>query len=567
MTTDEQIAAHIAAKKSFLLDAGAGAGKTSALVESLRKATKGLGQEMARRGQHIACITYTNVAKDEIIERTGHSDLIRVATIHDFLWSVLKGHQQALRRALIQVNTELPVESRVRKEPEQLSAALPSLSITYSDTGSNFLEGRIFHDDLIKIAKVMFATNPLLAKLVAAEYPYIFIDEYQDANALVVEVLVDHILANNAGKVVIGFFGDKLQHIYDSGVGELPETARARLEHVVKSENYRCSLAVIQLLNRLRRDIKQVPGPKNLPGQAVYVQVGTADASSIQRVRAMLVEKYGWKSSDGTERELYLTHKLIARKGGYDGLIDAYDKRGGMSRERMLGGEDSRMKFLVESVEVLGAAWAARNAGLAIAIMQRDGKFVLSAEQTKAKAAAALDRLNALRASDTVAAVLRHLLDTKLLKDKFPDDLRDRLAGKVPVISDTPEAKEREERDVAFYTALFALPYAQVASFAAFFQQHTAYATKHGVKGAEFDTVYVVLDDKGARWNIYSFERFLSGEDVTGNPERFRRTRNVFYVCCSRARQNLAVIDLGGTSPRKKAAVEEVFGAENCLAL
>jgi DNA helicase-2/ATP-dependent DNA helicase PcrA len=77
--------------------------------------------------------------------------------------------------------------------------------------------------------------------------------------------------------------------------------------------------------------------------------------------------------------------------------------------------------------------------------------------------------------------------------------------------------------------------------------------------------VLVVLNDSGAAWNIYSFDKYLSGEDEKGNPERARRSRNVFYVCCSRAQRNLAVIDLGGNSFAKKARVEALFGAQRCF--
>ena len=46
----------------------------------------------------------------------------------------------------------------------------------------------------------------------------------------------------------------------------------------------------------------------------------------------------------------------------------------------------------------------------------------------------------------------------------------------------------------------------------------TPYATKHGVKGDEFDTVLVVLDAAGAAWNFYSFDKYLSGADETAHP-------------------------------------------------
>jgi DNA helicase-2/ATP-dependent DNA helicase PcrA len=410
------------------------------------------------------------------------------------------------------VNAELKPDSRIRRDPAQLEAALPDLTITYSDTGSNFIEGRIFHDDLIRVARAMFEESPLLSRLVAARFPCIFVDEYQDASPLVIEILTERILAGSPGRVVIGLFGDKLQHIYDSGVGELPLESLNRLERIVKSENYRCSKAVISLLNRLRTDIHQVPGDRNLDGQAIYVSVGTADSAALTRVRAMTAERFGWRHDEGLQRELYLTHRLIARNAGYHDLLDAYDRRGGLSRDRLLSGEDSRIDFFLRYVEPLRIAWAGRDSGAAVSVL-RDAGLTLSTTQTKAATASALDRLAALCGGATVGDVLRHLEESNLLLGKFPDGLRERLAGTTPAVDDTPEAKEREERNAAFYAAFFALPYPRISAFALFLTEHTAYATKHGVKGAEFDTVFVVLDDQGARWNIYSFEKYLTGED------------------------------------------------------
>lgn len=100
---DQRIEECVLNKRSFVLDAGAGAGKTYSLVRALRRACEVLGPKMAKAGQRIACITYTNTAKDEITHRTGDNPIIRVSTIHDFLWSVICGHQRALKRAVLKV--------------------------------------------------------------------------------------------------------------------------------------------------------------------------------------------------------------------------------------------------------------------------------------------------------------------------------------------------------------------------------------------------------------------------------------------------------------------------------
>ena len=60
-------------RRSFRLEAGAGAGKTYSLVKALQYLIDRDKRELMRRHQQIACITFTNVARDEIIARTDRS--------------------------------------------------------------------------------------------------------------------------------------------------------------------------------------------------------------------------------------------------------------------------------------------------------------------------------------------------------------------------------------------------------------------------------------------------------------------------------------------------------------
>ena len=74
--------------QNILFNAGAGAGKTYALIESLKHILKKHGDRLQRHNQKVVCITYTNVAVDEIKRRIGYSELIEVSTIHERLWSL-----------------------------------------------------------------------------------------------------------------------------------------------------------------------------------------------------------------------------------------------------------------------------------------------------------------------------------------------------------------------------------------------------------------------------------------------------------------------------------------------
>lgn len=568
---DERIADCLINGRSFVLDAGAGAGKTYSLVEGLKKlCAPPIADRLKRDGQQIACITYTNVAKNQVIERIQGNSLVRVSTIHDFLWSTLQPHQQALRQALLDFNEALPPASSRRVDQAELQAKVDGrLEVKYSDRGSKFLDGRIFHDDLLSIARIAYARYDKLARIVASRYPYIFVDEYQDTSAAVVEILLGRILPLVGDKVVLGFFGDKMQNIYHGGehkgIGTLPVDLAAPLEVIVKRENRRCSLSVINVLNKIRTDITQVPGNKNVQGDAAYIRVGgAADEAGLQRARELLTNTLTWDLTGHGTRELYLTHRLIARKAGFADLLQAYADRGGFAKDALTDGSDRRISFFLEKVEPLAQAWEKGQIGETLGRLHGAGHR-LASRATKSGVRDALNTLIDKRDSGTVREVLETIRDRQL----FPltDDLSIRLGNNQPILTAEMDeaAQEREEAEAKLYTTLFSLPYAQVAAFARFFTTSTPFATKHGVKGDEFETVLVVLDDSGAAWNFYSFDKYLSGADDAANPERANRSRNVFYVCCSRARQRLAVIDMGKASAAKTARMQALFGADRCF--
>ncbi len=76
--------------------AGAGAGKTYALKDSLLYIIEKNHQKLAYHDQNILCITYTNVATNEIKERIGSSEFVVVSTIHERIWELIKNYQKEL---------------------------------------------------------------------------------------------------------------------------------------------------------------------------------------------------------------------------------------------------------------------------------------------------------------------------------------------------------------------------------------------------------------------------------------------------------------------------------------
>lgn len=82
--------------KSTIMNSGAGSGKTYALVECLKYVLKTKGKTLENNNQHVVCITYTNVAANEISERINNSSIILISTIHQRLWELIKNYQKEL---------------------------------------------------------------------------------------------------------------------------------------------------------------------------------------------------------------------------------------------------------------------------------------------------------------------------------------------------------------------------------------------------------------------------------------------------------------------------------------
>lgn len=92
-----------------------------------------------------------------------------------------------------------------------------------------------------------------------------------------------------------------------------------------------------------------------------------------------------------------------------------------------------------------------------------------------------------------------------------------------------------------------------------YLEGQTPFSTQHKTKGTEFDNVLVILDNGG--WNNYNFGNlFLE----TGSATVLDRTQKIFYVCCTRAKENLAVF-FHNPNADVIAKAKIWFGEENVI--
>lgn len=102
--------------ESTVFNSGAGSGKTYALVECLKYIVEKNRERLKHHNQKIACITYTNVAANNIKAQIGASDIVEITTIHDRIWHIISGQKSALLSLHIE-----KLNSGIEELDEQLS--------------------------------------------------------------------------------------------------------------------------------------------------------------------------------------------------------------------------------------------------------------------------------------------------------------------------------------------------------------------------------------------------------------------------------------------------------------
>jgi DNA helicase II / ATP-dependent DNA helicase PcrA len=498
----DQITQHLLNKQHFLLSGGAGSGKTYTLVETLRKIYELDPQARA------ACITYTNVAAEEVKKRAPFANLW-VSTIHEFLWNNIKGFEY---------NLVEDVKTLIKNNILQYSSQIPMTQLDFKNVEyrnhRNIENGIISHDDLLIVAEYMYNQHPLLCSILADKFQYILIDEYQDTQKQVKQLFLHNISPITVGRLCLGFFGDKMQSIYDTGIVDIQaDVDSGDVKEIIKADNYRCSLKVIELLNKIRQDITQSPADKNPDGSIANKKgnITFLHSDSDFSLEVFRNSKFAanWNFDDPKKTKLlFLTHKLIAKRSGWVELQEAFG-----SNDHMLGPEpDPLATHLLKIGEVIKA------------FERQDYATVISALSRK---------IESVKDKHTISSTLESISSDPKQSIGFVIDVLD--AKKI--IIRHKDFHNYLNGYSTIYDKIKDITISQVLAYYEYYNENTPFSTQHGIKGAEFDNVLVVMDN--GRWYKYNFTDYFEGNHR--NEDIIKRTERIFYVSCSRAKDNLVV--------------------------
>jgi DNA helicase II / ATP-dependent DNA helicase PcrA len=243
-----------------------------------------------------------------------------------------------------------------------------------------------------------------------------------------------------------------------------------------------------------------------------------------------------------------LTHNVLAAEQGYGSLAKAFSGK----NEAFVKKEDRYIAFFVEILEPVCTAYDEKNYGAMFSVL--GGRASIQSHSDKKRWAEDMDRLVKLRQTASIGEVLDDLIKTKRLR--LPDSIERK---EQEIIRSSPEQIDAS-KSLKCVHELRKVSYQEIIALTRFINAHTPFATQHGVKGAEFENVLVVL---GRGWNQYNFNQMLEWEETgvpQGKQDTFARNRNLFYVVCSRPKKRLALLFTQELSSDAMTTLSKWFG-------
>lgn len=577
--------------QSFVVRAGAGSGKTTSLLKAIEWVISAHGASMRVRKQKVACITYTELAANEILTDVEENPLVHVSTIHSFYWKIVRTFQSDIKiwlQGFIQLKINKLIEtadnfgSRVRaaarennqKERDRYSSHLNAVSkvttFTYS-VGSDYSKGVLGHEDILQLAEFLFEERPLFRKLVALKFPFVFIDESQDTFEGVVKSF-RHVETQMRGQFCLGFFGDPMQKIFMRGIGDIP--LEKHWKEITKPENFRSAKKVLDVANAIRTQadgMQQIRGlHEDVDGETQLVQ-GSARmfvlpktmnrAEALAKVRtwsATADGDDGWTTPELATKVLVIVHRIAAKRLGFEGIYAALNDRAPDAiKEGMQDGTGWPVRPFITFALPMVINMRAGNEFAAMTLLRQHCPRLVPNALAGCDAVKVLQEVRAsvLKLGEmlsdgeiTIGTVAVHLRDAGL----WTFDQRFEIALQFYTTSseNAAEVTAFKPADLAVMKML-ACPVLELWPYQRYISEGSPYSTQHGVKGAQFDRVLVVLDEEENTYNSYDYERVFADEPSrTADRVSFEaegentwsRTLRLLYVCCTRAKRGLVLV-------------------------
>jgi DNA helicase-2/ATP-dependent DNA helicase PcrA len=471
----------------------------------------------------------------------------------------------------------------LNSEIENIIASKDYNNIRYNETRFDSFEDLSYsHDSLLTVSYELAEKFELLPKIISDKYDYIFIDEYQDTHEKIINLFLSLLPQNR--NTTIGLFGDSMQGIYDDGIGNITKfIEEGKLLKVDKADNFRCSLEVIKFINIIRDDdIEQelalkdgeVESDRRGKVQVFYKIYGEKprangsidDKSKYLQALNELISTAKLEFNFDNKKLLVLTNKSISQEVNFDNLYTVFNERFMDVKGEI---EKELSKVQVKELGDLCRLFAGEKYNELMIHLKKGGFQIKSVDDKKR----ITDHFKYILSNDlSLEQALSYGLDNKLIKKserhknytlekenfisqldkdvKFKELEKNYLEGiktraqfkrdKLIELSEEEFSEfEHSFKKKRFLIDLFSnkVRFHEVLNYLSYLGEETEYITMHKTKGSGIKNVMVVLDEY--LWNMYNFKSIYDSD----MPIQTRiKNQKLFYVACSRAISNLAIV-------------------------
>jgi len=496
-------------KNIYLVNAPAGSGKTTKIKEMLNKHTISFPED------NILCITYTNRAVDELKNGINNNHVF-ISTIHSFIntliapfyaldlvkelyWDMFAERIQY--RIKNECNDEKIEKSNNRYIEKNGELSIKALKknikyISYGETEfTSLYYGRLSHDDLLLFACKLMERYPNIRKKISVKYQLIFIDEYQDTSANVLNIFYEAVRKTDTK---LFFLGDKMQQIYKTYDGSFENTFLKFNTEMSLQTNHRSIPVIVNILNKLYNNpmYKQEVYEKNRDKQPEYNPRVILSDDIHNEIKENL-KKYP------DTLVLYLFNSERFKEIGTESLWRVYNSldKYGFARKYSVGNvlidisednPDEMMKFLFKISE-MNFYWTNHQYGNIILQCRKYKKYfnigvntvVKHNDKTRVKNlwSTAFEIFN--DSTKKVGDFIKYLVDNKIIIDSC-----------LSIINPDNE-----------YDRVLDVPVCEINSLYSYLKEPHI-STQHGVKGESHDTVVFVATDSFNNPIVYMYKFF-----------------------------------------------------------
>ncbi|MEA2019668.1 MAG: ATP-dependent helicase [Campylobacterota bacterium] len=661
ITQEQQIQKDIFYKideyQNIIFNAGAGAGKTYALIESLKYIIQTKGKQLNSHNQNIICITYTNVATNEIKERLGNTKLVKVSTIHERLWDLIKDYQ----KQLVEVHTEkLTTETssinedlatvdkfeayrNVEEKSIFINAMIQNKDYYYQCTNKGAAEFRtavksflneeyysllsnvgnfksligklykiknyeeclshiecgeykkvtydarfnndrlhkmlISHDTLLEYAYQIINNYERVRQIILDKYPYILVDEYQDTDEHVIKIL--KLLSDYSEQInhnlFIGYFGDIAQNIYDTGVGDKISELHPDLHNIAKVYNRRSTNEIIQIINKIRND--------DIRQESIY---NDADGGSIDFYNGeendinSFIEKYKTEWNINQDNQLHclvLTNELVAKYNGFENIyqklkVTPYFKTNWKNINTEILSQDLSKLGIVPNLffRILDFKIKLENPTTSLLDLAHEKIYKALTFKEVKELLRLLQSISGESLKSFIESIFQiyneadNLKYKKIIEEIFEletytfDGFLNYLLNKLFSNIEDENIESAKEKLVELLEVNNIEYIAWFDFISKIENKDIIYHTYHGTKGEEYKNVIVLMQNNFGK-DKKKFSSFFTNYNIELNDEelsKYTNTKNLLYVSCSRAIENLRILYLDDISDFRDG-IESIF--------